>query len=99
MPDSTPALIRGELEWLAPRFYDLRTERLVIAIQSFLVKSGHHTILVDTCSGEHTDRGCPFFHQREWLWLDALHRSGHAPEDIDIVLCTHLHVDRGGSVS
>lgn len=96
LPDSTQELIRGELDWLAPRFYDPIAGKLVIAIQSFLIKSRHHTVLVDTCSGEHKNRARPFFHQREWPWLDALRRTGHSPEDINIVLCTHLHVDHVG---
>lgn len=94
-PDSTPEIIRGET-WLAPRFYDPSSDRLVISIQSFLIKTAHHTILVDTCAGNHKDRKREFFNRREWPWLDALHRAGAAPEDIDIVLCSHLHVDHVG---
>jgi len=29
-------------------------------------------------------------------WLETLRSAGVAPEDIDVVLCTHLHVDHVG---
>ena len=32
---------------LAPRFYDLAAERLVSSAQGFLVKTPHHTVIVD----------------------------------------------------
>lgn len=40
-PDSTPAIIEEECHWLAPRFHDPAAGRLVIAIQSFLLKTRH----------------------------------------------------------
>lgn len=95
-PDSTPDVIREEGHWLAPRFYDPAAGKLVIAIQSFLLKTRHHTILIDTCAGNHKARERAFFHQRTWPWLEALERTGTSPEMIDFVLCTHLHVDHVG---
>src|SRR5262249_46285944 len=38
----------------------------------------------------------PQFHRRNWPWLETLRSAGVAPEDIDVVLCTHLHVDHVG---
>lgn len=82
--------------WLVPRFYDPLADRLAITIQSFLLKTRHHTILVDACSGNHKTRERQFFNHREWPWLRALAAAGACPEDIDYVLCTHLHVDHVG---
>ncbi|MCC6193205.1 MAG: MBL fold metallo-hydrolase [Burkholderiales bacterium] len=95
-PDSTPEIIGGESHWLAPRYYDPAADKLVITIQSFLLRTPHHTILIDTCAGNHKPRRRLFFHQRKWPWLDALARTGTSPEAIDFVLCTHLHVDHVG---
>ena len=95
-PDVTDAIIKEHRSWLAPRFYDPHQNLLVITMQSFLLKTRHHTILVDTCVGNHKDRVRPLFNQREWPWLTALDATGTSPADIDFVLCTHLHVDHVG---
>jgi glyoxylase-like metal-dependent hydrolase (beta-lactamase superfamily II) len=96
LPDCTPNHINENLSWLAPRFYDPQAQLLVITIQSFLIRTAGKTILVDACSGDHKDRRRPFFHQREWGWLEKLEAAGVRPGDIDIVMCSHLHVDHVG---
>jgi glyoxylase-like metal-dependent hydrolase (beta-lactamase superfamily II) len=69
---------------------------LVISIQSFLIRHRGLKILLDTCSGNHKQRQRPFFHQRTWSWLEKLRETGVAPDDVDLVLCSHLHVDHVG---
>jgi len=95
-PDCTQAVIDENLAWMAPRFYNPASGLLVIAIQSFLLRTPEHVILIDTCAGNHKDRQRAFFHQREWPWLQRLQAAGVSPEDVDFVLCTHLHVDHVG---
>jgi glyoxylase-like metal-dependent hydrolase (beta-lactamase superfamily II) len=95
-PDCSPTNLAVNKEWLQPRFYDSESELLVICIQSFLIRSGNTTILLDSCSGNHKQRQRAFFHQREWAWLSTLRQAGVAPEDVDLVLCSHLHVDHVG---
>ena len=68
----------------------------MIAIQSFLIRRPGMTILLDSCSGNHKERNRPFFHRRKWAWLETLHAAGVAPEHVDLVLCSHLHVDHVG---
>ena len=65
-------------------------------IQSFLVKTPHHTILVDACFGNHKERTNPRFNMLDTPWLARLAEAGAAPEDIDFVMCTHLHGDHVG---
>jgi glyoxylase-like metal-dependent hydrolase (beta-lactamase superfamily II) len=96
LPDCTPDHIASNLSWLAPRFYAPEAALLVITIQSFLIRAAGKTILVDACSGDHKDRRRPFFDRREWGWLENLEAAGVHPEDIDFVLCSHLHVDHVG---
>ncbi|MBT7759424.1 MAG: MBL fold metallo-hydrolase, partial [Rhodospirillaceae bacterium] len=56
-----------------------------------------HTILVDTCVGNHKDRpGRPMFDQLDLPYLADLAAAGVQPEEVDFVLCTHLHVDHVG---
>ena len=95
-PDSTPQDIQANLDWLVPRFYDPDTDRLVISIQSFLLRSGGKNILVDTCVGDCKPRVRADFDRQQWGWLDKLKATGLGVEDIDIVLSTHLHVDHVG---
>jgi glyoxylase-like metal-dependent hydrolase (beta-lactamase superfamily II) len=95
-PDCEPHHLAENLGWLAPRFMDAAAQLLVITIQSFLIRRGGLTILLDTCSGNDKTRKRPFFDQRSWPWLDRLRAAGVTPEQVDIVLCSHLHVDHVG---
>jgi glyoxylase-like metal-dependent hydrolase (beta-lactamase superfamily II) len=94
--DCTQAHLDQNRHWLVPRFQHADNGRLVITIQSFLVRQHGLTILVDTCGGNDKERVRPHFHKQKRPWLDTLRKTGVQPEDIDIVLCTHLHVDHVG---
>lgn len=95
-PDSTPELIHSNLDWLAPRFYDPSSDRLVIAIQSFLMQTAGLNIVVDTCVGDCKTRVRKDFDNRQWNWLARLRAAGVQVQDVHIVLSTHLHVDHVG---
>ena len=59
-------------------------------------RTGKHTVLVETGMGNKlSDRMIKFFGQPAKL-LDNLATAGIAPEDIDIVINTHLHFDHCG---
>ena len=45
------------LPWLQPRFLDPNSGNLVFPMQSFLLRTKHHTIVVDTCVGDFKPRG------------------------------------------
>ena len=55
-----------------------------------------YTILVDSCVGNSKPRNREFFDDAEFPWMDRFLATGTRPEDIDFVLCTHLHVDHVG---
>jgi len=95
-PDCSDAHIRRDLHWLAPRFYDRATGKLILAFQGFVIRSGGRNILVDTCVGDCKQRRRADFHQQRWGWLDTLRAAGFRPDDIDVVVCTHFHVDHVG---
>lgn len=96
--DATRELIEPHLDWLQPDAICPDTGKLKITIQSYLVKTDHHTILLDSCVGcGKTNPRYPFWHQRtDTRWLDGLIASGVNPEDVDYVMCTHLHADHIG---
>lgn len=85
-------------DWLAPDHWDPEAGRTVIALQTWVLRSGGRTVVVDTGAGSDRDRPgmAPYFHRRESDFLDRLARSGIRPQDVDIVINTHLHVDHVG---
>ena len=95
-PDWDADAVRPHLEWMVPRHFDPDDGTLAIVIQGFLIKTPHHTILVDACGGNDKTRRRAHFHQQNRPWLETLAAAGAAPEDIDFVLCTHMHVDHVG---
>ncbi len=83
--------------WMQPTAMDPTTGKLVLAIQSFLVRTPHHTIVVDTCVGDDKPRSMPRWNMtRSGRWLQNLAAAGVRPEAVDYVLCTHLHRDHVG---
>jgi glyoxylase-like metal-dependent hydrolase (beta-lactamase superfamily II) len=90
-------VFRQHMSWLSPIHYDAGADRLVSSIHSWLIRTPRHVILLDTCSGNHKNR--PWnarFHQLDIPYVERLAEAGVRPEDIDIVLCTHLHSDHCG---
>jgi glyoxylase-like metal-dependent hydrolase (beta-lactamase superfamily II) len=71
--------------------------RLQMCFQSFLLRTGRHTILIDTCCGNGKDRASrPDFHHLNTNYIGALAEAGVKPEQVDFVMCTHLHWDHVG---
>lgn len=67
------------------------------AMQTWLLRSGGRTILVDTGVGN--DKTRPLVAAWDHLqlnYLDNLARAGIRPEDVDLVVNTHLHLDHVG---
>ena len=95
LPQADKEEIR-RLHWLIPHF---ATEegRLKMSIHSLVVETAKHRIVVDTGLGnDKQGRGVPTWNHRNGPFLKALTDVGFAPESIDTVLCTHLHVDHVG---
>lgn len=85
------------LSWMVPVHFDPALDKLITSIHSWLIKTDRHTILLDCCAGNHKERAPqPRFHQLNVPFLERLRAAGARPEDIDIVLCTHLHADHVG---
>lgn len=97
-PGLTDEMLAENRPWLEPVYLDPATGRTLLCIQSYVVRTRHHTILVDTCIGNHKNRpNRPMFHM---LDSDAYERNfaaaGLDVADIDFVMCTHLHADHTG---
>jgi glyoxylase-like metal-dependent hydrolase (beta-lactamase superfamily II) len=69
--------------------------KMIITYQTFVVRTPHHTILVDTCTGEHKGYPPPMDFPVQ-PWADGFAALGLTPEAVDYVFCTHLHIDHTG---
>jgi glyoxylase-like metal-dependent hydrolase (beta-lactamase superfamily II) len=96
-PDITKELLDQNRGWLQPRFLDAE-DRLMLCIQSYIVKTPHHTIMVDSCVGNHKPRPTrPFWNMMNTdRYEKNLAAAGFSVNDIDFCMCTHLHTDHVG---
>ena len=94
-PESNPDEIKN-MTWIGPEM--LSSGLLHLKIRSWLLRLNGKAILIDTCVGAHKDRpSWQDWHHRDGAnWLSALAAEGLEPDDIDIVMCTHLHADHVG---
>ena len=85
----------AHLKTMEPYVYDTLRNMLVITYQTYIVRTPHHTILIDTCLGDNKGYGPPHDFPKQ-PWLDGMTANGLSFEDIDYVFCTHLHIDHCG---
>ncbi|MGD9943164.1 MAG: MBL fold metallo-hydrolase [Burkholderiaceae bacterium] len=80
-----------------PGQYSEALHRLISSIHSWVIRIGDRVILVDACCGNQKPR--PWmarFDRLDTPYLERLRAAGIEPEDVDTVLCTHLHADHVG---
>jgi glyoxylase-like metal-dependent hydrolase (beta-lactamase superfamily II) len=96
-PTLTKEVLNQNRAWLQPKFLDAE-DKLVLCIQSYLLATPHHTILIDTCVGNHKPRpNRAFWHMMTSdRYEKNLAGAGFGVGDIDFVMCTHLHPDHVG---
>ena len=95
LPAATPEMLDLHRPWLEPHYLS-PSNILIMSIQSFVVRTSQRTILVDTCVGNDKQRGNPSWTNLQLPYLRDLKAAGFSPEDIDVVLCTHMHLDHVG---
>jgi glyoxylase-like metal-dependent hydrolase (beta-lactamase superfamily II) len=97
-PTLTKEVLEENRSWLQPTFIDPVTGRLVLCIQGFVIKTPHENILVDSCVGNHKQRPArPFWNMMNSDRFEKnLGAIGLTVNDVDYVMCTHLHVDHVG---
>jgi glyoxylase-like metal-dependent hydrolase (beta-lactamase superfamily II) len=95
LPLATNEEIR-KLPWLIPHFAT-DEGRLKMSIHSLVLETPTRRFVVDTGLGNDKEgRGIPTWNNRNTPFLESMTAAGFAPESIDTVLCTHLHVDHVG---
>ena len=98
LPGLSKQLLDENRSWLEPAALDPETDMLVLCFQSYLVKTPHHTVLVDSCIGNDKIRPTREAWNRKTddHYMRALAAAGVSVDDIDFVMCTHLHADHVG---
>ncbi|XOV85355.1 MAG: MBL fold metallo-hydrolase [bacterium] len=95
IPEATPDNLAPFTRWLKPHF--LNSDGTVpLSIHTFVIQSDDTTIVVDTCIGNDKPRAMPDWDRRQTDFLSDLTSAGAPREEVDFVLCTHLHVDHVG---
>ncbi|NJM92123.1 MAG: MBL fold metallo-hydrolase [Rhodospirillaceae bacterium] len=96
-PQITPEQWAPYRPRLAGWALDLATNALTFPMQSFLVRTRHHTIVVDTCVGDHKERARPNWNMTSsGEYLERFAETGVRPEQVDYVMTTHFHTDHVG---
>jgi glyoxylase-like metal-dependent hydrolase (beta-lactamase superfamily II) len=97
LEDATPEAFARTRTSQDPRFVDVTAGTLIMSFHSFVVRTDHGTLLVDSCVGNHkTYPTLAEWHQKEFPFLERLAEAELTPDDIDFVCCTHLHGDHIG---
>jgi glyoxylase-like metal-dependent hydrolase (beta-lactamase superfamily II) len=82
---------------LWPNSVDPQTDLLRQSIHAWLVQTPTRVILIDSAIGNDKDRPLvPFLNHLKGPFLDLIKAAGVRPEQVDLVLHTHLHVDHVG---
>ena len=98
LPGLTGELLAENRPWMKVAKALDDNDGLILCFQSYVVKTPHHTILIDSCIGNHKPRP----QRPKWnlktddTYMRALEAAGFSVDDIDYVMCTHLHVDHVG---
>ncbi len=96
-PDWKPEVVQQHRDWLVPNHYEEASGSLKLSVHSWLLTVGGKRILIDTCVGNHKPRPHrPKWHLMETKYLERLKAAGVEPDQVDMVMCTHLHVDHVG---
>ncbi len=75
---------------------DPATSLIALSVHSFVIQLDGQNILIDSCNGNHKTRALDMVDNLETPYLENLAAVGLKPEDIHLVMCTHLHFDHVG---
>jgi glyoxylase-like metal-dependent hydrolase (beta-lactamase superfamily II) len=98
LPALTPDILAENRQWMRDARALDAEDVLILCFQSYIVKTPHHTILIDSCIGNDKPRPTrPNWNMKtDDTYMRALASTGFLVDDIDFVMCTHLHPDHVG---
>ena len=92
---ATPAALRA-IPWLYPNFINAQDEML-LSMHALLVEAPGLRLVVDTCVGNDKPRaGMTGPNGLSTNFLEKVTEAGWTRESVDVVICTHMHVDHVG---
>lgn len=98
LPGLNPEVLAENREWLRSANAIDHDDAIMVCFQSYVVKTPDHTILIDSCIGNDKPRPqMPKWDMKaDDTYMRGLAQAGVAVEEIDYVMCTHLHADHVG---
>jgi glyoxylase-like metal-dependent hydrolase (beta-lactamase superfamily II) len=100
--DGTYLLDGGAMFGVVPKtLWEKRTpadplNRILLGLNSTVVRTGKHTVLIETGIGNKQSPKMREIHRNQELLPASLAAAGVRPEEIDVVINTHLHFDHCG---
>ncbi|WP_197040471.1 MBL fold metallo-hydrolase [Pseudonocardia halophobica] len=93
--EATPEVVKS-VGWLCPDFA-IEDGRTLWDVNSFVVDTGDAVVMVDAgCGNGKSFPMQPVWDTLDTPFLEGLAGAGYRPEDVDVVLLTHLHLDHVG---
>ncbi|HEY1632109.1 MAG TPA: MBL fold metallo-hydrolase [Rhizomicrobium sp.] len=94
LKEASPEALR-EMPWLYPNFVT-PDGALMLSIHALLVEAPGMKLVVDTCVGNDKARHLLRGQKLQTAFLQTVAEAGFPRENVDAVVCTHLHVDHVG---
>jgi len=97
-----PSITDQDLEHLRKWYWDAdladTADRagMRISVHSYVLRVDGRNMLLDTCCGNDKQRSLAAVSHLQTSYLANLEHAGLRPEDIHLVMCTHLHFDHVG---
>jgi glyoxylase-like metal-dependent hydrolase (beta-lactamase superfamily II) len=90
-------VLRESRSWMAPNFYNEERGVFSIVIQAWILRAAGRTIVIDTSGGNDKERPLSArFHKLKTEFPRLLAAAGVIPNQVDMVILSHLHVDHVG---
>lgn len=102
LASALPEITASDLARLKTWYWDADLDDLPsrasirISVHSYVLRVDGRNILIDTCCGNDKQRSLAAVSNLQSPYIENLARAGLRPEDIHLVMCTHLHFDHVG---